>query len=121
MNKATRGFKEFLMEGNLVQVAVAFIMGTAFTAVVTALVGIVWDLIGKIFGQPDFSNATIGGVNLGPFLTALVAFLLVAFILYAFVIVPYNRYRERHGMEDAPTQEQLLTEIRDLLSQRREN
>jgi large conductance mechanosensitive channel len=106
------------MEGNLVQLAVAFIMGTAFTAVVTSIVGIVWDLIGKLFGHPDFSQATVAGINLGPFLTAFVAFLLIALILYFFVVTPYNRYRQRRGLDDAPTQEQLLTEIRDLLAER---
>lgn len=120
MRNAGSGFKKFLMEGDLVPVAVAFIMGTAFTAVVTSLVSIVWDLIGKGFSVPDFSNATVAGVNLGPFLTALVAFLLVALILYVAVIVPYNRYRERQGLDEGPTQEELLTEIRDLLSQRQQ-
>lgn len=118
MRKTARGFKQFLMEGDLIQLAVAFIMGTAFTAVVTALVDIVWDLVGKIFGKPDFSNATVAGINIGPFLAALVAFLLIALILYLFVITPYNKYRERQGLTDGPTQEQLLTEIRDLLAER---
>ena len=55
------GFKNFILRGNLVELAVAFIMATAFAAVVTATVGMIMDLIGKAGGTPDFSSYTPGG------------------------------------------------------------
>lgn len=114
-----KGFKEFLLRGNLVELAVAFIMATAFAAVVTAFTQIILDLIGLAGGMPDFSNATIGGVNIGVFLTALVAFIILAAVVYFGIVKPYNSLRERFEKKEeeeaAPSQEELLTEIRDLL------
>ncbi|TRY20321.1 large conductance mechanosensitive channel protein MscL [Tessaracoccus rhinocerotis] len=120
-----KGFKEFLLRGNLVELAVAFIMATAFAAVVTAFTQIILDLIGLAGGMPDFSNAQIGGVNVGVFLTALIAFLIMATVVYFGLVLPYNKLRERFDKEgdpeaDAtPTSEELLVEIRDLLKQNR--
>ena len=65
------GFKNFILRGNLVELAVAFIMAAAFAAVVTATVGMVMDLIGKAGGVPDFSSYAPGGISVGVFLTAL--------------------------------------------------
>lgn len=117
-----KGFKEVILRGNLVELAVAFIMATAFAAVVTAFVTIVLDIIGKIGGSPDFSNYTPGGVHVGAFVTALFAFLILAAVVYFFVVVPYLRARDRFQpaeAEAAPTEDiTLLTEIRDLLQQR---
>lgn len=117
-----KGFKEFILRGNLVELAVAFIMASAFAAVVTAFVTIVLDIIGKIGGSPDFSNYTPGGVHVGAFLTAVIAFLILAAVVYFFVVVPYMRARDRFKpaeAESAPTEDiTLLTEIRDLLQQR---
>lgn len=116
-----KGFKEFLMRGNLVELAVAVIIGTVFAAVVTAFTDLLLDLIGKIFDMPEFSKAVVAGVNLGPFLSALVTFLLTAFVVYFFVVKPYNALRDRMKKEDEPaaaTPEELLTEIRDLLKDR---
>ena len=120
-----KGFKEFLLRGNLVELAVAFIMATAFAAVVTAFTQIILDLIGLMGGMPDFSNAQIGGVNVGVFLTALIAFLIMAAVVYFGLVLPYNKLRERFDKaedeeEDAtPTSEELLVEIRDLLREQR--
>lgn len=114
-----KGFKEFLLRGNLVELAVAFIMATAFAAVVTAFTQIILDLIGLAGGMPDFSNAQIGGVNIGVFLTAVVAFIILAAVVYFGVVKPYNKLRERFEKteeeEAGPSQEELLVEIRDLL------
>lgn len=121
-----KGFKEFLLRGNLVELAVAFIMATAFAAVVTAFTQIILDLIGLAGGMPDFSNAQIGGVNVGVFLTALIAFLIMATVVYFGLVLPYNKLRERFDKKDdaeedaTPTSEELLVEIRDLLKQNRE-
>ena len=119
-----KGFKEFLLRGNLVELAVAFIMATAFAAVVTAFTQIILDLIGLMGGMPDFSNAQIGGVNVGIFLTALVAFVILAAIVYFGIVKPYEAMRERFEKKEeeeaGPSQEELLTEIRDLLRQKRD-
>lgn len=114
-----KGFKEFILRGNLVELAVAFVMASAFAVVVTAFVQIVLDIVGKLGGTPDFSNYTPGGVHVGAFLTALIAFLILAAVVYFFVVVPYMKARERFEpaeAESAPTEDiTLLTEIRDLL------
>jgi len=111
------GFKKFLMQGNLVQLAVAFIIGAAFTTVVTAFTAIIMDLIGKLGGTPDFSGYTPGGVHVGNFITALIAFVIVAAVIYFGVVKPYEAYRARYVKEEDPalTEVDLLTEIRDEL------
>ena len=62
------GFRAFILRGNLVELAVAFIMATAFAAVVTAFTGVLMGFIGKAGGQPDFSDVTLAEVNVGIFL-----------------------------------------------------
>ncbi len=117
-----KGFKEFILRGNLVELAVAFIMAVAFAAVVTAFVQMILDIVGKLGGSPDFSGYAPGGVHVGSFLTALISFLILAAIVYFFVVVPYMKARERFmptEAESAPTEDiTLLTEIRDLLRDR---
>lgn len=120
-----KGFRGFVLRGNLVELAVAFIMAAAFTAVVTAFVQVILDLVGKIGGSPDFSDYRPGGVHVGVFLTSLVAFLVLSAVVYFLVVVPYLTAREHlsPGQDDAaPTEDiVLLTEIRDLLRGRNEN
>ena len=116
------GFKNFILRGNLVELAVAFIMATAFAAVVTAFVAIIMDLIGKVGGTPNFSTYTPGGVSVGGFLTALISFLVLAAVVYFLVVKPYTAAKERFFPSPEPgTPEDvvLLTEIRDLLAQQR--
>lgn len=112
-----KGFKEFLMQGNLIELAVAFIIGSAFATVVTAFTSVIMDIVGKFGGVPDFSTVSIGGISIGAFLTALLSFILIAAVVYFFVVTPYNKFRERtQGTpEEVPTSEELLTDIRDLL------
>lgn len=116
------GFKNFIMRGNLVELAVAVIIGTAFAAVVKAFTTIIMDLIGKIGGQPNFSGYVPGGVHVGDFLTALVGFLIVAAVVYFFVVKPYEAAKarfEKPAVEE-DTEMSLLAEIRDeLRAQRR--
>ncbi len=113
------GFKNFILKGNLVELAVAFIMATAFAAVVTATVGMILDLIGKAGGTPDFSSYTPGGISVGIFLTALISFVIIAAVVYYLVVVPYVKAQEKYfPKEEAGTPDDiaLLQEIRDLLA-----
>ena len=116
------GFKKFVMQGNLVELAVAFVIAAAFGAVVKAFVTVIMDIIGKAGGTPSFSTWTPGEVHVGLFLTELVAFIILAAVVYLFVVKPYEMAKERFSapVEEAaaPTDVVLLTEIRDLLARR---
>jgi large conductance mechanosensitive channel len=116
------GFKAFVLRGNLVELAVAFVMGTAFALVVTSFTDVLMGFIGKIGGRPDFNSVTLAGVNVGRFITALVSFLILAAVVYFFVVLPYSKAKERFfpskGPEGTPEDVALLTEIRDLLASR---
>jgi large conductance mechanosensitive channel len=113
------GFKAFILRGNLVELAVAFIMGVAFAAVVTTFTDTLMGFVGKIGGQPDFSRTELAGVNVGNFINALISFLILAVVVYFFVVVPYTKAKERFfpTQEEAGTPEDvaLLKEIRDAL------
>jgi len=146
LRKAERGFfadfKAFISKGNIVQLAVAFIMGAAFTAIVTSLVGdIFMPFINAIFGHSDIAEMkwNMAGnivINYGNFILAVINFLLVALILF-FIIKMYGRagktmklMKKRHPevaekIEEAaaPTltkTEELLTEIKELLKPKTE-
>jgi large conductance mechanosensitive channel len=113
------GFKNFILRGNLIELAVAFIIATAFAAVVTSFTAIVLDLIGKIGGTPNFSKYTPGGVHVGAFITALITFLIIATVVYFFIVTPYTKAKERWFPSPEPgTPEEvtILQEIRDLLA-----
>ena len=117
-----KGFKEFIMRGNLVELAVAFVIGGAFATVVAATVRLLMDVIGKIGGTPNFSDYRPGGISLGAWITAVISFLILAAVIYFLVVTPYNALQERmsRGEEAAPPAPDiaLLTEIRDLLANR---
>ncbi len=118
-------FREFISKGNLVTIAVAFIIGVAFAAVVTAFTDVVLGFVSYVFGG-DVSFDDLGvrrnGVIVipyGAFLTALVDFLIVGFVLFL-VVKAYNRFqREEEAAPSEPTDEvKLLTQIRDELAKR---
>jgi len=118
-----KGFRDFLMRGNLVDLAVAFILGAAFNAVVKAFSDIIMSLIGLIGGKPDFNNLAIGPVNIGTFITALVSFVIMAAIVYFGLVRPMTALKARMDAKNAkpdeppaPTTEELLAQIRDLLA-----
>jgi len=128
-----KGFKEFILRGNVIQLAVAVIIGAAFTAIVNAIVdGIINPLIAALFNADDLAGAVwqIGGVPfaVGLVLSAVINFVLVALVVYFVIIVPVNKFNEaayvrKHGhkpTEDEATvsETELLTEIRDLLAAR---
>ena len=103
------GFREFIMRGNVVDLAVAVVIGAAFGALVASFVAdILTPLLGLI-GIPDFTEAsvTVGDaeVRYGLFLNALIAFLLVAVAIYSFVVKPMNALEARRqaGTEETPT------------------
>lgn len=103
-----RGFKDFVLRGNVLDLAVAVVIGGAFGAVVAALVkDLLTPLIGAVVGQPDFSafTVTVNGSTflIGDFLNAVISFLLIALAVYAFVVVPVNALMARRRRGEAPT------------------
>ncbi len=125
-----KGFKEFIMRGNVVDLAVAVVIGAAFGKVVTALVdGLINPLVAAVFGKTDISKVWSFTINdavfsIGLILQAILNFLFVAAAIYFFIVMPLNKLaaRRARGQEPEPdpltTDQQLLTEIRDALRQR---
>ena len=131
-----KGFKEFVMRGNVIDLAVAVVIGTAFTAIVGVLVdGVINPALGALFNTEDLSKSLIvtiptlsGGtakILFGALIGAAIQFLLVAAAVYFALVMPINRLKERAEAkrkagasdEEVPPDElQLLTEIRDLLA-----
>jgi large conductance mechanosensitive channel len=117
-------FKEFVNRGNLLELAIAVVLATAFAPVVTSIVdNIFMPIIAAIFGQPDFSQLgfDIGDarINYGIPLTLIISFLLIALVCF-FIVKAYNatKKQEEEAAESGPTEVELLTEIRDLLRSR---
>jgi large conductance mechanosensitive channel len=119
-----KGFKEFLARGNIVDLSVAVVIGTAFTALVTKFGdSIIQPLIDRIGagGDKDYGILKIGigggqTIDLNVLLTAAINFVLVAAVVYFFVVVPYNRLRKKGEVEQAQdTELSLMTEIRNII------
>jgi large conductance mechanosensitive channel len=122
-----KGFKDFLMRGNVVDLAVAVVIGAAFSAIVTALVeGILTPLIAAIAGSPDITgvgNFAVNGAqfSVGRLLQAILNFVFVAAAVYLVIITPMNRLAAMRKQGEEPEPEApsetvlLLTQIRDLL------
>jgi large conductance mechanosensitive channel len=127
-----KGFRDFIMRGNVLELAVAVAIGTAFTAVVTQF--------GASFIKPLVALVSGGGVaggtftvngqrfDYGGFINALIFFILTAAVIYFFIVAPYNTFEERRkrgqGPVDPPAPSDdilLLTEIRDLLRDQQQN
>ena len=125
-----KGFKEFIMRGNVVDLAVAVVIGAAFGQVVTAIVnGLINPIVAAIFGKPNLSSTMAFTINnadfsIGLILQAALNFLFVAAAIYFLIVMPLNKLAERRarGLEVEPdpltTDQQLLTEIRDSLRTR---
>ena len=125
-----KGFKDFLMRGNVIDLAVGMIMGTAFTAVVTALVSsVLMPAISSLIGSPNFDSFLAVGpgeqIKIGVFLTAVVNFLLIAAAVYFCIVIPIQKLTEiatRNKLEEEEEEEetelQLLKEIRDSLAKK---
>lgn len=130
-----KGFREFILRGNVIELAVAVIIGAAFTSIVNSLVdGILNPIIAAIFNVDEISKAVwqVGAVTLGvgAVLGAILNFVLIAAVVYFLIIVPANKLNEsmyvrKHGHKPGegdeavePTETDLLAEIRDLLAAR---
>jgi large conductance mechanosensitive channel len=123
-------FREFILRGNVVDLAVAVVIGAAFGAIVTAFVAdIVTPLIAAIGGKPDFSSLhfTINHSTFkyGDFINAVVSFLIIAAVIFFVVVKPLNAIAARRKRAEEPPPEApaedvlLLTQIRDLLAAQR--
>ncbi|WP_022882469.1 large conductance mechanosensitive channel protein MscL [Gryllotalpicola ginsengisoli] len=133
-----KGFRDFILRGNVIDLAVAVVIGAAFTAIVTAVVnGFINPLISALFNASDLSKALIvqiptvsGGhsdLSFGMIIGAIINFLAVAAVVYFVMVLPMNHVKERlearkaagtPAEEPAPTDVELLAEIRDLLKAR---
>lgn len=92
-----KGFRDFILRGNVVDLAIAVIIGAAFNAIVTSLVGDVLNpLIAAIIGKPDFSGVILhvghGAIKVGNFMNAVVSFLIVASVVYFCIVLPLNHF-----------------------------
>jgi large conductance mechanosensitive channel len=126
-----QGFKEFIMRGNVLDLAVAVVIGAAFSGVIDGLVkGFIMPFIGWLVGAPDFSGIAFSVPNwrgertefpIGLFIQGFIMFLLIAAAIYFFVMLPINKLKalrkpSEEVVEEAAAEEVvLLTEIRDLL------
>lgn len=119
-----KGFKEFISRGNVIDLAVAVVIGAAFTGVVTAFTqNVIQPLIDRIGAGPDAEygilRISLGGeqyVDLNAVLSAGINFLIVAAVIYFLIITPFKKLKERdEKVESTETELTLLTEIRDLL------
>ena len=124
-----KGFKDFLIRGNVIDLAVGLIMGTVFTAVVTSLVqAVLMPAISMLIGSPNFDDFLVfGQVKIGVFLTAVVNFVLIAAAVYFAVVIPVQKLTEialakqkaeDEAVEKEETELDLLKEIRDALAKK---
>ena len=122
-----KGFKEFIMRGNVVDLAVAVVIGAAFGAVVTAFVSdLITPIIAAIAGRQNFANLVFtinhSEFHYGAFINAVISFVFIAAAVYFFVVMPLNKVAERRArgkpvpVVELPADVALLTEIRDILA-----
>ena len=141
-----KGFKEFISQGNALELAVAVIIGAAFSPIVKAITDVIMTIIGQLIGSPNFDSLgafslyengsytfhlataeelaenSSGYVMPGTIITTVINFVLVAAAVYFAIVMPMNKVKERLAKEKAEedakkvTDIELLTEIRDLLS-----
>lgn len=124
-------FKEFIMRGNVLDMAVGIVIGAAFTPIVTAFTNVLTGIIALLFGKPNFDYIWVistsdpaNPILPGTILTAIINFLIVAFAVFFFVVRPVNKIRKNDKEEEkeepaTPSDEVvLLTQIRDELARR---
>ena len=119
-------FKAFIMRGNVLDMAVGIVVGSAFTAIITSIVeNLLTPIIALIMGKADFSSITVGPFGVGSVINAIITFLITAFVVFWIVRVVNKLSKKK---EEAPAEppapsaeEVLLTEIRDLLKEKKES
>ena len=128
-----KGFKEFIAQGNALELAVAVIIGAAFKPIVDAITDVIMTILGQIIGQPNFDSigqfkiaaSSTEYIQPGTILTAVVNFFLIVIAVYFAIVLPMNKLKERLAKQKAAdeanevTDVELLTEIRDLLATKR--
>ena len=127
VRQCLKEFRDFALRGNVIDLAVAVVIGAAFTAIVNSLVNdIIMPLVGVILGGLDFTSLAISvgnaSITYGNFIQAIINFVIVAFVLFL-VVRSINRLQRKKEAAPAPppgpsAEEKLLTEIRDLLKQK---
>ena len=127
MTPVLKGFKDFLLRGNVVELATAVVIGTAFTGIVTAFTeAIINPLLAMAFDADALSDATVGPFRIGLLLAAMINFLIIAFVVFL-LVKGVNRIKDAalrkqvaESSAAGPSTEALLAEIRDLLAARPE-
>ncbi|NCU16837.1 large-conductance mechanosensitive channel protein MscL [Pallidibacillus pasinlerensis] len=121
-------FKEFAMKGNVIDLAMGVLIGTAFNKIVTSLVNdIIMPIFGYVVGKETFAHLAWGNIKYGAFVQTIVDFLIIGFSLFVVVktINKLKEIREKEAQEEEEAtitkEEELLTEIRDLLKEQRSN
>lgn len=116
-NLMLKEFKEFALKGNVLELAVAVVMGAAFNKIVTSLVeNVIMPIIGLLFGEVDFAkNWTIYGIKYGIFIQSIIDFIIIAFALFIFIKIANTIVKPKEIEEEIEENTVLLTEIRDLL------
>lgn len=122
MSNLWKDFKKFLVQGDLVAIAVAFILAAAFKTVVDAFVnGVIMPIVAAVFGKPSFDDVTIdlgdGVIRIGTFINTVISFVIIGATLFV-IVKAYEKMKSLRSAEEAaedPTELDVLTEIRDLL------
>jgi large conductance mechanosensitive channel len=117
-----KDFRAFAFKGNVIDLAVGVVIGAAFTAIITAIVnGLIMPIVGTLAPGGEWQTWTVWKLQLGPVLAALLNFVIVAFVLFLIVAKIVKAFHKQEAAEPSPPtpSEQLLTEIRDLLRDRR--
>ncbi len=117
------GFRDFILRGNVVDLAVGVIIGAAFSGIVDSMTkDVITPIIGMLGGQPDFSAVKAGPIGLGSFVNAVISFLIKAGVVYFVIVKPFTMLLARLSPPPPPGEPpppppdvKLLTEIRDLL------
>lgn len=121
-----KGFKEFIAQGNVIDLAVAVVIGAAFSTVVNVVVeSLINPLIGLLFNADSLSSVKIGVFGVGAVIGAIINFLVVALVVYLVFVLPMNKYKAHQAAknpaveeETLPSEQELLIEIRDALRSR---
>ncbi|HUV11758.1 MAG TPA: large conductance mechanosensitive channel protein MscL [Acidimicrobiia bacterium] len=119
MKKFIQEFKEFINKGSILDLAVAFVLGVAFAAVVTSFVNdVVMAIVGAIVGKPSFNDLTLeignGVVFYGKFLTAVINLLIIGLVLFL-IMKAFNAMKKKEDPQAEVTEKDVLIEIRDAL------